>query len=754
MFGMLGMWQSRAGSGATESGSGSPSSGSPLASQLQQAWLQSQIQSPRSQSPRQSPQVMKIQKRGVVQDVSAEKGHQQFHQVASDLSSIVADHAGVQSFGMARNEELYFHKSRHETPEFPKRPVFPQLVSYSKKQDLPQRSRSGNVNSEFRTSSSALSCVSSQRSGSLSPSCSFTSRDFLMPESDDTFEAVDSPDDVDALGLAAEAGSFVRFLDSIVDMDENAEEERKLTLQEDLDYQAIAKELDDLIQADGLEIRESESTTGEAYDNSWTTAGFVPTEESVTDKFIHAYTCNLNKHVTDVSGNVDASTWINERDVCTDHSDSSWDWDLECIRAKSGGNRRNTAPWSSFHGQDFSLGRDMSLDAFTSFTPGCVDLKGLLLRCALVVSQDDVRGANDLIRELRHHSSAYGNSLQRMAYYYMEALVAKMSGTGAQLYTAISSNTPSTATMLKANRLFVDYSPYIKVSHFFSTKSILDAFEGAERVHLVDYGVDYGLQWPCLIQRLSQRKEGPPHLRITCIDLPQPGNNFKPSARVKEVGRRLEEFAKLWGVPFEFEALADKWESITAEKLCLKDDEVLAVNCQYRLRNLLDESIMAASPRKVVLDRIRSMNPKVFVMLVVNANYNAPFFMTRFRESMKYYSTMFDAMEVSMPASDPDRIILEKEFYGREILNIVACDGLDRVERAEPYRQWQSRTQRAGFSQKALPPVLISKIQSMMGSFHKDYGVGEDGGWFLMGWKNQIVRALTVWEPTPATSNP
>lgn len=91
-----------------------------------------------------------------------------------------------------------------------------------------------------------------------------------------------------------------------------------------------------------------------------------------------------------------------------------------------------------------------------------------------------------------------------------------MSGTGAQLYTAITSNTPSTATMLKANRLFVDYSPYIKVSHFFSTKSILDAFEGAERVHLVDYGVDYGLQWPCLIQRLSQRREGPPHLRITC----------------------------------------------------------------------------------------------------------------------------------------------------------------------------------------------------------------------------------------------
>jgi hypothetical protein len=91
-----------------------------------------------------------------------------------------------------------------------------------------------------------------------------------------------------------------------------------------------------------------------------------------------------------------------------------------------------------------------------------------------------------------------------------------MSGTGAQLYMAITSNSPSSATMMKAHRLFVDYSPYIKVSHFFATKTILDAFEGAERVHLVDYGVLFGAQWPCLIQRLSQRREGPPHLRITC----------------------------------------------------------------------------------------------------------------------------------------------------------------------------------------------------------------------------------------------
>jgi hypothetical protein len=53
------------------------------------------------------------------------------------------------------------------------------------------------------------------------------------------------------------------------------------------------------------------------------------------------------------------------------------------------------------------------------------------------------------------------------------------------------------------------------VGHFLSIKTILDAFEGATHVHVVDYGLTYGGQWPCLIQQLSQRPGGPPHVRIT-----------------------------------------------------------------------------------------------------------------------------------------------------------------------------------------------------------------------------------------------
>lgn len=360
---MLGIRQTRAGSGGKES--------SPLASQLQQAWLHSQISSP-------SP---KFQKRGLatqVQDVSAERraaSNQQFHQVASDLSSIVADHAGFEN--AVNYEDLYFHKSRHKTPEFPKRPVFPQLVSYSSKADLPQRSRSGRF-SESSSSLSSSGLISSQKSGSLSPACSSTSSDFRGHTFDDAGDAVDSGNK-NALDLAAaQTEPIVRSIDGLT-IDETFGEEM-FTLPEDVDYQAMAKEFDDLVGPDNaLKIRDSEEPVDAAYDNSWTTAGFLPTEEGVTDKFIHAYTCNLTKHVTDVSENVDASTWVNELDACTDHSDESWDWYLECIRAKSGGDRRNSTSSSSLHQQEFYFDTEISPESF-SFTPGCVDLKGLLLR--------------------------------------------------------------------------------------------------------------------------------------------------------------------------------------------------------------------------------------------------------------------------------------------------------------------------------------------------------------------------------------
>lgn len=377
-----------------------------------------------------------------------------------------------------------------------------------------------------------------------------------------------------------------------------------------------------------------------------------------------------------------------------------------------------------------------------------VDLRSLLLICAQSVAADDTRGANETLKQIRQHASAYGDGSQRLANYFADGIAARLSGSGGRLFTMISSGALSSAAeILKAYQLLLVATPFKKISHFMTYQTVLNVAEGETRLHIVDFGILYGFQWPSLIQCLANRPGGPPMLRITGIEFPQPG--FRPAERIEETGRRLEDYAKSFGVPFEYQAIATKWENLDVEELGLRSDEVLVVNCLGRLRNLLDETVVQDSPRNIVLNKIRSMNPRVFIQGVVNGAYNASFFITRFREALFHYSALFDALETTVPRDNQQRFLIEKEIFGREILNVVACEGSERLERPETYKQWQGRTQRAGFVQLPLDRSILSKSRDKVKTFyHKDFGVDEDGNWMLLGWKGRTIHALSTWRPS------
>ncbi|CAK9207163.1 unnamed protein product [Sphagnum troendelagicum] len=376
----------------------------------------------------------------------------------------------------------------------------------------------------------------------------------------------------------------------------------------------------------------------------------------------------------------------------------------------------------------------------------------LLLKCGEAIEQNDLKVATQIITKLRELSSPNGNGVQRMAHYITNALVAKMSGAGAQLYTSLDDDSPSVGTTLRTFRSIGMDVPYMKFGIQFCTTQILDAFKGAKHVHVIDYGIQYGLHWPCLIQELGKRPEGPPHLRITGIDHPREPNSTS-SERVQETGERLAKFAKLCGVPFEYVAIAKEWENITIQELDLKEREVLAVNCFFRLRHLLDNQVVPTNPRLHILKMIRTMNPKVFVTGVENASCNEPFFISRLSQTIKHYSIHFDTLDVvTSSISEKHRIAFERIILGRQILNIIACEGTSRVERFESYKHWQRCIQRSGFIQKPLPFTSADQkvnYEYMLGSYDKRFGIGKDDGWVFIGWKNAIMCAFSTWKPIP-----
>ena len=54
------------------------------------------------------------------------------------------------------------------------------------------------------------------------------------------------------------------------------------------------------------------------------------------------------------------------------------------------------------------------------------------------------------------------------------------------------------------------------------------------------------------------------------------------------------------------------------------------------------------------------------------------------------------------------------QVLGRAIVNVVACEGKDRVERQEALGLWQRRVKRAGFEPAALSENVVKTVQALL----------------------------------------
>jgi hypothetical protein len=207
----------------------------------------------------------------------------------------------------------------------------------------------------------------------------------------------------------------------------------------------------------------------------------------------------------------------------------------------------------------------------------------------------------------------------------------------------------------------------------------------------------------------------------------------------------------MYNIQFEYHPIAAKWDTIRIEDLKIDKDDLLIVNCLFRMRHMMDETVTDQSPRMTVLNTIRKMNPHLFVHAVVNGTYNAPFFVTRFKEALFYFSSLFDMLETTASKLDEQahRMLIERDFFGREVLNVIACEGTERVERPETYKQWQVRNLRAGFRQQPLNQEAVKKARyKVTRSYNKDFFVDEDNKWMLQGWKGRVIVAMSTWKPS------
>jgi DELLA protein len=379
-----------------------------------------------------------------------------------------------------------------------------------------------------------------------------------------------------------------------------------------------------------------------------------------------------------------------------------------------------------------------------------------LLACAEAVQQENFTAAEALVKQIPMLASSQGGAMRKVAAYFGEALARRVY----RFRPAPDSSLLDAAFADLLHAHFYESCPYLKFAHFTANQAILEAFAGCRRVHVVDFGIKQGMQWPALLQALALRPGGPPSFRLTGVGPPQPDE----TDALQQVGWKLAQFAHTIRVDFQYRGLVAATLA-DLEPFMLQPDgedtddepEVIAVNSVFELHRLLAQP----GALEKVLGTVRAVRPRIVTVVEQEANHNSGSFLDRFTESLHYYSTMFDSLEgagsgnsaaEASPAPAGTDQVMSEVYLGRQICNVVACEGTERTERHETLGQWRNRLGLAGFEPVHLGSNAYKQASTLLALFAggDGYRVEEKDGCLTLGWHTRPLIATSAWRAAAA----
>ncbi|KAL9458632.1 hypothetical protein AB3S75_007489 [Citrus x aurantiifolia] len=395
----------------------------------------------------------------------------------------------------------------------------------------------------------------------------------------------------------------------------------------------------------------------------------------------------------------------------------------------------------------------------------------LLLSCANHVANGSLENANLALDQISQLASPDGDTMQRIAAYFTEALAQRILKSWPGLHKALNSTRISSVSEeMLVRKLFFDMFPFLKVAFVLTNQAIIEAMEGEKVVHVIDLNAAEPAQWIALIQALSTRPEGPPHLRITGIH---------PQKEVlDQMAHRLTEEAEKLDIPFQFNSVVSKLENLDFDKLRVKTGEALAISSVLQLHSLLaaddyaslialKNSLLAngygysQSPDSVsssplspnasakmdsFLNSLWGLSPKIMVVTEQDSNHNGLTLMERLLEALYSYAALFDCLESSVSRTSMERLKVEKMLFGEEIKNIIACEGFERKERHEKLEKWIQRFDLACFGNVPLSYCGMLQARRLLQSYNCDgYRIAEDNRCVLICWHDRPLFSVSAW---------
>ncbi|PON36508.1 GRAS transcription factor [Parasponia andersonii] len=393
----------------------------------------------------------------------------------------------------------------------------------------------------------------------------------------------------------------------------------------------------------------------------------------------------------------------------------------------------------------------------------------LLLITASSINENDTVSALENLKELYKGVSLNGDSVQRVVAYYADGLAAKLLGRKSPFFDMIMKEPTAEEEFLAFMDLY-RVSPYYQFAHFTANQAIIESFEKEEEknnraLHVIDFDISYGFQWPSLIQSLSEKATGGNRISLQITGF------GRSQEELQETENRLLSFAKGFrNLVFDFQGLlrGRSYNNII-NNLRKKRNETVAVNLVFHLNTLEKTSKMEET-----LNLVQSISPSVVILVEQEGSRSPRNFLSRFMESLHYFAAMFDSLDDCLPLESAERLSIEKNHLGKEIKTMLNYgfdhhdhgdhdDDHNRCPKYERLETWKARMESHGFggviisSKSVIQAKLLLKMRThycplQFDGDNSNGGAGfrvferDEGRAISLGWQNRYLLTASMWQ--------
>ncbi|XP_077236211.1 GRAS family transcription factor isoform X2 [Tasmannia lanceolata] len=349
-----------------------------------------------------------------------------------------------------------------------------------------------------------------------------------------------------------------------------------------------------------------------------------------------------------------------------------------------------------------------------------------LLKAAELIETGNSVNAQGILARLNHQLLLGGKPLQRAVFYFKEALQLVLTP---PYKNPLSSNHPlDIVYKISAYKAFSEISPILQFANFTSNQALLEALNGFDRIHIVDFDIGLGVQWASFIQELSLKLNGSPSLKITAF-------TFSSSHNPLELGLtrdNLSHFARNLNLSLEFNVVNFDSNPSSLQIPNLLENEAVAVNFPVG-------SSIPSVP--LLLKFIKQLCPKIVVYVDRGCDRNDLPFSHHFLHALQSYTVLIESLDAMNINSDTMQKI-EGYLIRSRIENIVA----ERHRAGEKMLPWRALFSLSGFTPLPFSNFTETQAEYLIKRFQvRGFHVEKHQASLCLFWQQGELVSVSAW---------